>query len=237
MATVCAGDGAPMTPDEFLKVQRVGRDIWLPWVMFRHYARREPNIVQDAFGLFRDSDCIGVVTYSLPSSPKISKSVVAERWRNLVVELSRLAVDSDAPANSAGFLIAHSLRLLRSPRIIVSYADVSVGHVGYVYQATSFDYCGTGPDARYVRLSSGELIHPRGLTSSNVTTAPVSWAISNGHAIEIIPGKHRYLKVIGSARQRRAIYRDIRWDKHPYPKGDSARQVVADSHPTQAAMF
>jgi hypothetical protein len=226
-----------MSADEFLKVQRIGRDIWLPWVTFRHYARREPNIVQDAFGLFRDNDCIGVVTYSHPSSPKIAQSVVAERWRSEVVELSRLAVGADAPANSAGFLVAHSLRLLASPRIVVSYADAGLGHVGYVYQATSFDYCGTGPEARYVRLSSGELIHPRSLTASNVATAPVEWAISNGHTIKIVPGKHRYLKVVGSPRQRRAIYRDIRWQREDYPKGDSARQVVADFHPTQSAMF
>jgi len=226
-----------MSADEFLKVQRVSRDIWLPWVTFRHYARREPNIVQDAFGLFDDGECIGVVTYSQPSSPKIAQSVVSERWRSAVVELSRLVVSADAPANSAGFLVARSLRLLASPRIVVSYADASVGHVGYVYQATSFDYCGVGPEARYVRLSSGELIHPRSLTSSKVATAPVDWAISNGHTVEIVPGKHRYLKVIGSARQRRAIYRDIRWERQDYPKGDSARQLVADSHPTQPAMF
>jgi len=230
-------DAAAMNADEFLQVQRVNREIWLPWVMYRHYAHREPNIVRDAFGLFAGNECLGVVTYSHPSSPKIAMSVVAERWRGKVCELSRLTVSTDAPDNAAGFLVSHSLRLLESPSIIVSYADRSVGHVGYVYQAASFDYCGTGPDARYIRLSSGGLAHPRSLAASSVTTSPVAWALANGHTVEIVPGKHRYLKVVGSARQRRAIYRDIRWQQQSYPKGKSARLSVDDSHPTQPAMF
>lgn len=220
-----------------LEVRRVAREVWLPWTMFRHYARREPNIVQDAFGLYDGPQCIGIVTYSHPASPKIARSAVAEPWRNRVVELSRLTVDEQSPQNAAGLLVAGSLRLLDRPRIVISYADAAMGHVGYVYQATNFDYCGRGPDARYVRLSSGELMHPRSLVSSNVTTSPVSWALDNGHTVEIVPGKHRYMKVLGSPRQRRAIYGDVLWQKQPYPKGETKRQLVDASHPTQQAMF
>ena len=34
------------------------------------------------------------------------------------------------------------IKATRKPKIVVSYADTSKGHVGYVYQATNFIYTG-----------------------------------------------------------------------------------------------
>ena len=106
-----------------------------------HYARRMPCI-QYAYGLFQDSELIGVVTYGQPASPSVCKGIAGEENRHRVLELNRLVILPNSPPNSASFLVAHSLKLLPKDMFIVSYADSAWGHKGYVYQATNWLYTG-----------------------------------------------------------------------------------------------
>lgn len=220
-----------------MEVRRVARDVWLPWVLYRHYARRRPHTVMDAFGLFDDDECLGIVTYSIPTSPQIVRSVVSERYRRIVRELSRLALASHAPRNAASTLVGRSLRELERPTIVVSYADAEIGHVGYVYQAANFTYCGVGTPSHHIRLKTGEQLHPRSIVASGISTAPKRWARENGHEVVETLAKHRYVKVVASRADKKRILAELKWTAHPFPKGDSRKQHVDDAHPEQSAMF
>lgn len=111
-----------------------------PWLLLRHYAKRIPPITF-AFGLFDDSGkMVGVVTYGTPSSAPLREGVCGPEWAPCVLELNRLCCDGQK--NSASRLVSASLRMLPQPSIVVSYADTSAGHVGYVYQAANFIYTG-----------------------------------------------------------------------------------------------
>ena len=110
------------------------------WLLNRHYAKRIPSISY-AFGLYEDHNLVGVCTYGSPPSPSLCTGVCGEEYKDKVVELNRLILDSPKP-NSASYLVSQSLKLLPKPSIVVSYADTSQGHVGYIYQATNFLYTG-----------------------------------------------------------------------------------------------
>lgn len=107
----------------------------------RHYLHRQCPISK-AFALVDEERNIrGVVTYGVPCSSTLLKGVCGEEEAHNVYELNRLWIDPNSPKNAASYLVGHSLKML-DKEIIVSFADTSVGHVGYVYQATNFLYCG-----------------------------------------------------------------------------------------------
>ena len=110
-----------------------------PWLLEKHYARRMCPISY-AFGLYENSVLIGVVTYGVPSSSTLRVGICGVDYKNNVLELNRLCCENRP--NLASYLVGRSLQMLPKPSIVVSYADVGQGHVGYVYQATNFLYTG-----------------------------------------------------------------------------------------------
>ena len=67
-----------------------------PWLLNRHYAKRLPSISY-AFGLFDDGVLVGVCTYGSPASPSLCVGVCGEQYRDKVLELNRLVIDTDEP--------------------------------------------------------------------------------------------------------------------------------------------
>lgn len=108
-------------------------------VVEHHYLHRRPPI-SFAYGLIIEGQILGVVTFGTPPSRHLQKSVCPSD-PSLVIELNRLWVDDVMARNSESWFVARALKLL-SPRIVVSYADTSWGHVGYVYRALNFEYAG-----------------------------------------------------------------------------------------------
>lgn len=109
------------------------------WILEKHYAHRIPSI-SFAFWLYIDWVLEWIVTYWSPASASLCKWVCWVEFKQDVLELNRLVLNSTAPKNSASILVWRSLRLLPKTKIIVSYADTAQGHIGYVYQATNFLY-------------------------------------------------------------------------------------------------
>ena len=106
------------------------------WLLNRHYAKRIPSISY-AFGLYDDNNLVGVCTYGSPPSASLCTGVCGEEYKDRVLELNRLILDSPKP-NSASYLVSQSLKLLPKPSIVVSYADTGPCHVAHIYQATNF---------------------------------------------------------------------------------------------------
>jgi hypothetical protein len=219
-----------------MDVRAVPRDVYEPWLLLRHYAKRVP-IVQHAFGLFIERECIGVVTFGSPSSPQVARSVISPGLSNLVMELNRLCVDDGAPKNASSMLVSASLRLLPRPAVIVSYADGSQGHVGYIYQATNFGYYGAAAahDAEY-ESPLGEIVHPRSMVARGITN-PTAWARENGWSKRQAMPKHRYVYLCGSPRQKRNLAKELLWEQQPYPKGETQRYNAKAYINSQPVMF
>ena len=188
------------------------------WLLEKHYAKRIPNIT-DAFGLFFDSTLIGVVTYGIPPSHSLCIGGCGEEHKDKVIELNRLCLQ-DNHRNQSSYLISQSLKLLEKPKIVVSYADTSKGHVGYVYQATNFIYTGMSAKRTEWRIR-GSNLHSKTITEQST----LEERQNNPDKYEVVerPQKHRYIYIIGNKKDKKLLTKCINYRAMPYPKGDTKR--------------
>ena len=188
------------------------------FILHVHYARRMP-VIQYAFGLFKDMELIGVVTYGQPASPSLCKGVAGDENRHNVLELNRLVIapEYSGGGNYASYLVSHSLKELPNGTFVVSYADCAWGHVGYVYQATNWLYTGT-TKARTDKYSEG---HSRHYEKDETRRKQRS-------------SKHRYIYLCGDRKTRKRMLKELRYpvfDK--YPKGESVHYDTHEPKPIE----
>ncbi len=187
-----------------------------PWLLHKHYAKRIPNIMY-SYGVFIDGVAAGVITYGMPSSPSLVSGICGQEYAPHVIELNRLCVNDGHDNNLPSFLVSRSLRMLPKPSIVVSYADTSMGHIGYVYQATNFLYTGLSA-ARTDPQEIGKDQHSRHVAD---------FATRQRHPELFIrierPRKHRYVRFVGSKTEVRQMKGALNYPIYPYPKGTTNR--------------
>lgn len=121
-------------------VQQIKAKDTYPFLLEIHYAKRIPSI-SFAFGLFKLNALVGVITYGTPPSSPLRKTLKLKYKTTHILELNRLCLKYNLK-NEASFLISKSLKLLPKDTCIVSFADISQGHLGTVYKASNFKYEG-----------------------------------------------------------------------------------------------
>ena len=180
-----------------------------------HYAHRIPSISY-AFGLFKDGEIVGVVTYGTPVSSTLCRGICGDDWQKFVIELNRLVLRDNLP-NEASRLVAASLRLLPKPRIVVSFADTAQDHVGIVYQATNFLYTGLSAKFRDVRVRGLEHQHHatygHGLTYKQIKE---KYGEENVYFVDR-SRKHRYVIFVGDRKQKKTMTAAMKYQVMPYP--------------------
>ena len=221
-----------------MKVLSIKQSDAEPWIMKKHYAKRMPSI-SFCYGLYDNGSLIGIVTYGVPSSSPLRAGICGNDWKDRVLELNRLVCDSGQ--NNASKLVAGSLRHLPQPSIIVSYADTSMGHVGYVYQATNFLY--TGLSAKRTDWKVKGMEHLHGQTIGDLSRGQdnrAEWMkqkYGDDFYLEERPRKHRYVYFCGNKRQRKEMLNNLQYMIEPYPKGASQRYDANGSVPVQNLLF
>jgi hypothetical protein len=130
-----------------------------------HYSKGGSNTGVYCHGLVeRDTENVLGVAWWLPPTRVAGESVNREHWKK-VLSLTRLVCVPEAPKNSASFLLAHSVRLIRREGRFVSlvtYADESQGHTGAIYRAAGWTYVGrTGPYPRWIDPATGRQVAPK----------------------------------------------------------------------------
>ena len=190
-----------------LYVRQISYEETKPFILNIHYARRMP-CVQYAFGLYKDCELIGVITYGQPASHSLCKGLAGEENRKNVIELNRLVIlPKYNGKNFASYLVGNSLKMLPQNTYVVSYADWGGwGHVGYVYQATNWLYTGLTKQRTDKYSESGHSRHYKmDETRRQIRTA-----------------KHRYIYLVGNKRQKRDMLKKLNYKVlSDYPKGDS----------------
>ena len=190
-----------------------------PWLLEKHYARRLPQIVY-SYGVFVDQVMMGVCTYGIPASPSLTMGLCGEQYKDIVVELNRLCLVEGHDKNLASYFVAQTLRMLPSPSIVVSYADTSMAHVGYIYQATNFLY--TGLSAKRTEWREiGINTHSRTV----VDHYSHEMRVNNPERFAQVdrPQKHRYIYFLGSRKEKKELRKALNYKVIPYPKGESQR--------------
>jgi hypothetical protein len=209
-----------------------------PWLLEKHYAKRMCPISY-AFGIYDDNKLVGVVTYGTPASSGLRSGICGDEYTLNVIELNRLCCDNRP--NVASMLVGRSLAMLPKPSIVVSYADTEQGHVGYVYQATNFIYTGLSEKRTDWKLKGMEHLH--GATVADMSRGQENRAqwmrdkFGDDFYLKDRPRKHRYVFFVGSKHQKKAMLNSLKYQMHPYPKGDSKRYDSGGSVATQEVLF
>jgi hypothetical protein len=208
------------------------------WLLKKHYAKRIPPI-EFSFGLYDQNNILnGVVTYGTPVS-----STLRNLWHNKykLYELNRLVINENSEKNILSFFVSKSLKKLPSPSVIVSYADTSKNHHGYIYQATNFVYTGLSiPFKDYLVKGLEHLHHTTIEDLSRGQKNRVEW-LRNKFGDKLIqidrPRKHRYFYFIGNKMQKKDILKMLPYQIKPYPKGDNKRYDASFSPTLQTQLF
>lgn len=112
----------------------------------RHYIGKWPGVCVLILAMRRREEFLGCVVFALPPR-ETSKRYGGETW-----ELARLWLDDSAPQNAETWLIGRAVRHIRhnhrDVKVLVSYADPSVGHTGTIYKAANWQPDGRTDDER-----------------------------------------------------------------------------------------
>lgn len=207
-----------------MKVLQIPPETAYPWLLNVHYARRLCPISY-AFGLYNDAILVGVCTYGVPASSPLREGLCGEQYQDKVLELNRLVCEQGK--NYASILVGRSLQMLPKPSVVVSYADTSMGHIGYVYQATNWLYCGLSAKRTDWKVKGLEHLH--GATIADMSRGQENRAewmrekYGDDFYLEDRPRKHRYVYFVGSKPQVKAMRSALNYAVEPYPKGDTKR--------------
>lgn len=206
--------------DKQIIVERISRKQCIPFLIDVHYAGRLPSI-SFAFGLHVDGCLEGVITYGTPPSATLRRGVAGDEYIGNVLELNRLCLLSNQK-NHASFLVAKSLRMIGDDRIIVSFADTSQGHVGYVYQACNFLYTGLSAKRTDWRVKGLEHLHGQTIADEFRGVPNRANAMREKYGDDFYlsqrPRKHRYIYIIGSKKFKKSAKASLKYKIEPYPK-------------------
>lgn len=201
-------------------VRPVSRNECAPFILNIHYAKRWPSISY-AFGLFRGDDLEGVVTFGCPSSAPLRRGVAGDEYANKLLELNRLCLRGNY-RNDASFLVSRSIQMIPGDKIIISFADISQGHLGTVYQASNFSYHGLSAKRTDWKIKGMEHLHGQTVADEFRGRDNRSQLMREKYGDDFYlaarPRKHRYIFVKGSRGFRSKAAKAIKYPMQPYPK-------------------
>lgn len=190
-----------------------------PFVLEKHYAKRWPSI-SFAYGLFKESELIGVVTYGTPPSAPLRRGVAGDLHSGDVLELNRLCLSHNRK-NEASLLVGRSLKLLPHGKLIVSFADTEQGHVGFVYQACNFKYYGLSAKRTDWKVKGLEHLHGQTIADKfkgKGRADALREMYGDDFYLKPRPRKHRYIYVTGDKKARQLLYDRVLYREEKYPK-------------------
>lgn len=200
-----------------MRIERISATIGKAFIKEHHYSRGCHNGPM-TWGLYSDR-LVGVVAFATPCSENVRRSVFGDEYKHSVTELHRLVLLDECPPNTESWFISRALTLLKAERpyidAVISFADSTQGHVGTIYQATNFLYCGTTGRSRFYIDEDNRLRHPRqnGVNITPEMAHERNWQSTYREA------KHRYVLLLpNDKRHKRELQKRFRLPTFPYPK-------------------
>ena len=204
----------------FVQFKKITSKDALPFMLKYHYLHRRVA-TSYCYGLFANDKLAGIVTYTRPRL-SLARSISDKAHRDNTLELSRLYIKDEVSqqvSNITSEFVSWSLRQLKKTQnwYIISFADSGMHHVGAIYQATNFLYCGkTSQYNEYAWNGYGK--HGG------------HWEKGRYYRYMILSSfKYRYIKLIGSRSFKKHARRSLKLDVYPYPKGGNRHYRVGDT--------
>ena len=201
------------------KIARIDYRLAMDIVVANHYLHRRCPVSR-AYGLVstKDNELVGVITYGIPCSNTLLRGIAGNDESDNVYELNRLWVSDTMPKNTESFFVANTIKDL-DKEIIVSFADTEQGHIGYIYQACNFLYCGMSAPFLDPHVKGKEHQHiatfAHGLTNRQVVE---KYGEEKVYFVQR-SRKHRYIYFNAGRLRKKHLMKKLRYKILPYPKG------------------
>lgn len=218
------------------------------WLLHKHYAKRIPSISY-AFGLFDDKNILqGIVTFGKPMASPLIRTCFDGSYQDIFYELNRLVVNEGLKKNTLSYFVSQSLKMLPKPMVIVSYADTSKNHHGYIYQATNWYYSGLSEKFKDYMVKGYEHLHASSILEmigrredldksvNRVDELKKKFGSENVYMVDR-PQKHRYFYFLGDKRIVKDMIEKIKYKRCPYPKGENLRYDASYKPIVQTKLF
>jgi hypothetical protein len=235
-----------MSIKDIYKVESIKSSETYDWLLNKHYAKRIPPI-SFSFGLFdKNKTMEGICTFGVPISSQLKKCCT-NKYSNIFYELNRLCVNQNEK-NMTSFFVSQCLKLLPKPLILVSYADSSQNHHGYIYQATNWIYTGLSIKINDYMVKGLEHLHGATILDSvgrndngiEYTKGKIE-RLKEKYGDKLYkkerPRKHRYFYFIGSKKQKKDMLKNLKYEIKHYPKGDNKRYDASYKPKVQTKLF
>tara|TARA_Y100001963_G_scaffold57761_1_gene80848 strand:- start:195 stop:896 length:702 start_codon:yes stop_codon:yes gene_type:complete len=216
------------------------------WFLKKHYARRLPNIYY-AFGLYDNLNLLqGVCSFGRPMSHTLISGAVNGLYQDNFLELNRLVINEGLEKNVLSFFVSGCLNKLPKPLIVVSYADTSQGHHGFIYQATNWIYTGLSAKFKDYAVKGLEHMHHSSIEDSvgrydenkNINKHELlRKKYGDRLYIKERPRKHRYFYFLGNKKEKEIMNKNLQYKVKPYPKGDNKRYDASYVPSVQGVLF
>lgn len=168
-----------------------------------------------------------MIVYGQPSGKYLAKSIWNGGNEKECMELLRLFSFDRCPKNIESYCIAQSIKILKNNhseiKILVSYADASVGHVGYIYQASNWLYIGESSPEPEIYID-GIKRHRRDLYDKYGTSSikKLKKLLNERLQIGSKNKKYKYIYILGNSKKEHKELKNKLKVKiiNKYPKGD-----------------
>ena len=227
-------DGTPISQ---MVVEEISSQLARKCISAFHYTHTYPDSTIASYGGFLNNKLCGVICYGMGANKSQYTSLIPDIQNGEYAELTRLWCANEYPKNTESKLISTSLKMLpKSIKLVISFADDGKGHLGTIYQATNFYYCGMYRGGGTTLVSQdglkkhGRLVGIYRMRHPEYKDIPTAELIEMlGYTTEKTSPKYRYVYLRGSHKERKQMYRQIESKIQPYPKGKNTAVKVDDA--------
>jgi hypothetical protein len=229
-----------MSIKEKYKVESIDAEQCKEWLLKKHYLKRMTSFTY-SFGLFENNILVGIITFGNAIPVNMKKSLFGGDYMDIIYELNRLCTNDNLDRNANSFFISQVFKLLPKPLIIVSYADKSVGHNGYIYQATNFLFTGESHTQLDWKLKGREHIHSRTLMDEFAFQENRVEKLKEKYGDQLYQvmrePKYRYVYILADKKSKTKIIKSKSFEIKPYPKGENKRYDASYNPNIQLKLF
>ena len=126
-----------------------------------------------------------------------------KKYKNCI-DIRRMACLDEAPYNSESWFLGQIIQWVKKNtdyEHVLSYSDMTVGHIGTIYKAANFREIGETTPTKYVEWNN-KIYHPRSLTIDRDYSYKLRDAVKNGTAL-IKTGLPKKIWMFSIARKKR----------------------------------
>lgn len=211
--------GGGSTPTPSLHFSKCKLEDVSEFVRKNHYSHTYPGGIDFSFSAHYGETLVGACLFGYGASRNLAEKLLrGEKDKHKFRELVRLVFLDEVPRNSESKFISWCLKFLAKNTellAIVSFADSSKNHVGYVYQASNWLYTGESIAHHKNYLLDGKDTHERTLYSMYGKFSYKELKEKLGDRLQISSQvvKHRYIYLLRPELRERLLPAVL-----PYPK-------------------